>query len=157
MLGKIKSITEVQNATIEPIAPLNGSNGQRLGFGQMVSALSGFYNMDGYRVETDQHIFHVLIDNYQSCCESWGYLSSEDDFQQFIDAELLEVRLTDTALKQKVVDESDYYNDAGGIQFVDFVTDRGIFQLAVYNGHNGYYGHGIVVAKDSEVLLSDTL
>ena len=45
----------------------------------------------------------------------------------------------------------------GGIQFVDFVTDRGTFQLAVYNSHNGYYGHGILVLKNDEVLLEDDL
>lgn len=43
------------------------------------------------------------------------------------------------------------------IQFVDFVTSRGTFQLAVYNSHNGYYGHGIIVAKDDEILLNETL
>jgi hypothetical protein len=60
-------------------------------------------------------------------------------------------------LNQTVVKESGYYEDEGGIQFVDFVTDKGVFQLAVYNAHNGYYGHGILVAKDDEILLNDTL
>lgn len=156
MLGTIKQIEVITDFNIKPVAPLNGSGG-RLGMMQMLSVLSGHSSMDGYKIETDIHMFHVLIDNGQSCCESWGYMSSEDDLTQFVGSELLEIRLTDKALNQKVVDESEYYNDMGGIQFVDFVTDKGTFQLAVYNAHNGYYGHGILVAKDEEILLNETL
>lgn len=157
MLGKITKIEEVRDYKIQPVAKMDGSGG-RLGMAQMINTLCGYSNMDGYKIETDKHIFHVLIDNGQSCCESWGYLSSEDDHLPFIGAELREVRLTDTALKQSVVEKSDYYGgDGGGIQFVDFVTNKGTFQLAVYNDHNGYYGHGILVAKDEEILLNETL
>lgn len=156
MLGKIKNIEEIYNFKIQPIASLEGKGG-RLGMSQMISALYGQSDMDGYKVETDKHIFYVLIDNGQSCCESWGYLSSEDNFEQFIGAELFEVQLTDTALNQKAVENSEYYEEEGGIQFVDFKTSNGVFQLAVYNAHNGYYGHGILVAKDNEILLNETL
>lgn len=157
MLGKIKSIQEVYNYKIQPIAKLEGEGG-RLGMSQMINNLLGYADMDGYKVETENHVIHVLIDNGQSCCESWGYFASEDDTSQYIGAELQEVRLTDTALNQEKVDKSDYYSgDSGGIQFVDFVTDKGTFQLAVYNAHNGYYGHGIVVAKDNEILCNETL
>lgn len=88
-----------------------------------------------------------------------GLLQSEDDLTAYIGAELREVHLTDTALNKAAVEKSDYYDgdDGGGIQFVDFVTDRGTFQLAVYNSHNGYYGHGILFAKDDAILLNDTL
>jgi hypothetical protein len=156
MLGKIKSIEEVYNFKIQPVANMNGSGG-RLGMSQMINALCGYSDMDGYKVETEDHVFYVLIDNGQSCCESWGYLSSEDNFTPFIGTELIEIKLTDVALNQSVVEKSGYYEDSGGIQFVDFVTERGVFQLAVYNAHNGYYGHGILVAKDNEILLNDTL
>ena len=156
ILGKITNIDTVHNFTIQPVAPLEGKGG-RLGISQMLNALCGRSDMDGYKIETENHKFYILIDNGQSCCESWGYLSSEDDLVQYVGAELQEVRLTDTALNQTVVEKSDYYEDSGGIQFVDFVTDRGVFQLAVYNAHNGYYGHGILVAKDDEILLSETL
>lgn len=71
---------------------------------------------------------------------------------------LREVRCTDTVLKQATLDKAAPYGfDEGGIQFVDFVTNIGTFQLAVYNSHNGYYGHGIIVAKDDDILLDDTL
>lgn len=156
MLGKIKNIEEVCNYKIQPVAKMDGKGG-RLGMTQMINFLGGYSSMDGFKVETEEHTFHVLIDNGQSCCESWGYLSSEDDLKYYIGSELTEVKLTDVALNQTVVKESDYYNDGGGIQFVDFVTNNGVFQLAVYNAHNGYYGHGILVAKDDEILLNETL
>lgn len=139
MLGAIKKIEEVHDVSV---------------------AVLGFrgYHMDGYKVETDAHTFLVLISNYQSCCESWGYLASDDDLGYFLGATLVEVRLTDKALNQEVVEESDYYEgDDGGIQFVDFITDRGTFQLAVYNAHNGYYGHTILILKDNDVLLENVL
>lgn len=155
MFGKIKSIVEVNNLKIGPSGgfKMRGSGG-RMNF---MEPLIG-YEMAGYRIETDQHIYHVLISNGQCCCESWGYISSEDDLNYFIGAELFYVNLTDKALNKQRVEDSGYYDgDCGGIQFVDFVTDRGTFQLAVYNAHNGYYGHGIMIAKDNDIILNDTL
>lgn len=149
MLGKIISIQEVRGVQL-------GNRDGRLGLSRMIY-FCVYSSMDGYKVVTDKHIYHVLIDNVQSCCETWGYLSSEDDFEQFIGSELIEVKLTDTALNQTVVANSGYYEGRGGIQFVDFITTVGVLQLAVYNGHNGYYGHEIIIAKDEEILLEDTL
>ncbi len=157
MYGTIQSIEEVKDLRIEPIAPLEGKGG-RLGFSQMLDVvLGGGAGMDGYKITTNEHIIQVLIDNGQSCCESWGYFASEDDLVSFVGAELREVNLTDTALHKEKVEASGYYEDGGGIQFVDFVTSQGTFQLTVYNAHNGYYGHGIVVAKDNDILLNETL
>lgn len=153
--GIIQRIEEVHNQGIPPIAPLEGTGG-RLGLAGLVNALSGTGSMDGYEVATDKHTYRVLIDNEDSCCESWGYVASDDDLSAFVGADLREVRLTDVALNSATA-ECATGLDEGGIQFVDFVTDRGALQLAVYNGHNGYYGHGILVAKDDEVLLNDTL
>ena len=155
MLGKILNIKEIEDFGIEPLHNLKDD--KPLGIVQMLSILGGRQSMDGYLVETDEESFYVLIDNGQSCCESWGYFSSEDDMNDFIGAELLEIDLTDTALNKQKFEDSDYYEDGGGIQFVDFKTSTGTFQLAVYNAHNGYYGHGIVIARGSTILLEDTL
>lgn len=156
-LGKILSITEVNNIKLGNKGFLNGSNGSRLGMSQMISSLSGYNAYDGYKITTENHEFYILIDNGQSCCESWGYFYLNDDEQMFVGATLREVNLTDTALNKKKVEESDYYDDAGGIQFVDFVTSKGTLQFAVYNAHNGYYGHAIIFAKDEEIFHQDTL
>ena len=154
----IKSIKEVYNFSIEPVTGSNGDNGSRLGILQMLSIVTGAYSeYDGYEISTDENQYYVLINNGQSCCENWGYLSSDDNLDYFVGAELIEVKLTDVALNQKVVEESNYYDDGGGIQFVDFVTDKGVLQLAVYNAHNGYYGHSILIAKNENILLNDVL
>lgn len=156
MLGKIKNIEEVFDCKIEPIAEIEGKGG-RLGIAQMISSLCGYSSMDGYKIETDKHTFRILIDNGQSCCESWGYFASEDNLSKFVGSNLKEINLTDNALNEQKFEESGYYQDDGGIQFVDFITENGVFQLAVYNAHNGFYGHGILIAKDDEILLNETL
>ena len=138
MLGKVKEIREVRDVHLFPDR-----------------------GYDGYKVVTDKHVYHVLISNDQECCENWGYVVSYDNKKYFNDAELLEVRLTDVALDkvrfpEKPPNESGW-SDVRGIQFVDFVTTQGVFQIAVYNEHNGYYGHGILLLQDDRVLLDDSV
>ena len=119
-----------------------------------------YSHFDGYEVITDKHVYRVLIANGQDCCEDWGYMSSEDNFDYFINTELQRVDLTNTALDKvqlRLNEEQQYGFDGGGIQFVDFVTDKGVLQFAVYNGHNGYYGHTIRIMQDEKVLLDGVL
>ena len=140
MSEKIISITEVFNVPLE-----------KHGF-------SHWYKFDGFKIVTSKHTYIILIDNGQCCCEHWGYFSSEDDFSKFIGKQLASVVLTDTALKQEKVEESGYYDDCGGIQFVDFkMTDGSVLQFAVYNAHYGYYGHSVFIAKDEDILLNNDI
>lgn len=128
-----------------------------LGMVQMMNGLFGGAKYDGYEVKTNHHSYKVLIDNGQSCCEDWGYFASNDEsFERFIGKQLVGVYLTDTALNTKQVD--DLYLGEGDVQFVDFCfADGDKLQLAVYNSHNGYYGHPIFVLKDDAILKQDTL
>lgn len=159
-LGVIEKIEELSGYEVRPVGPLHGSKGARSGTSQMLSSLSGHSSMEGFSIETTKHIFVVLIDDQSSCCESWGHIHSADDINEFVGAKLSKVRLTDKALNSIIVERhghAEYGFDGGGIQFVDFLTDRGKLQLAVYNSHNGYYGHGIVIAVDEKPLHEDTL
>ena len=114
--------------------------------------------MDGYEVVTDNGTnVRVMSSDGQSCCESWGYFTSEDDLTQFIGAELREVNLVDTALDVRRIKEVDDYLKEDDIQFVNFETNKGMFQLAVYNMHNGYYGHNIVVRVGNKTLCDSSL
>ena len=134
------------------------SDKAQLGISQMMSAICGYASYDGYRIKTTEHDYLILIDNGQCCCESFGYFVSEDDYNDFVGKNLISVDLTDLALNNKKVEESGYYGDAGGIQFVNFkCSDGTVLQFAVYNDHNGYYGHPIIIAKDEDILLQDTL
>ncbi len=123
------------------------------------TAPDSWSNHDGYEIVTDKHKYLLLIDNGQCCCENWGYFASNDDFNSFIGKTLYGVDLTDTALNTKQVEEVDEFDlDAGGIQFVNFsMSDGSVLQFAVYNGHNGYYGHPIAFIEDDCLILSDCL
>lgn len=126
---------------------------------QMLGPLMGCVEYDGYKITTSEHEYNILIANGQYCFESWGYFSSDDDFDGFIGNGLVDVELTDKALNNIKVEESGYYiGDDGGIQFVNFKMDNGsVLQFAVYNSHNGYYGHPIIIAKDDDIILHETL
>jgi hypothetical protein len=104
-------------------------------------------NWDGYQITTDKRTLNVAVDNGQSCCEGWGYMSSEDDLQQYIGAALLKVESVNSALNAKT-EPGDI--DEGTVYFVNFYTSRGMFQLAVYDSHNGYYGHSFKIIEEKE-------
>jgi len=154
---RIKEIKEVFDVKKSNATQISGDNDSQLGMSQILSVLPEWGRYDGFFIKTDTDNYMVLINNDQSCCENWGYFSTEDDFDSFIGAELLSVRLTDTALKKEKVENAARYLDCGGIQFVDFETSEGVFQLVVYNSHNGYYGHKIMVVKNNEILLKSIL
>ena len=157
-MEKLKSIDEVCGLSLGNTHGMNGKNNSRLGVAQMINTLCGGSNYDGWKIITDENVYHILLDNGQSCCESWGYIVSESDFSEFVGKDIKDVRLTDTKLNNSSVysDLDNLYH--GGVQFVDFeFSDGGVLQFAVYNGHNGYYGHGIIIAKNEDILLSDVL
>jgi len=106
-------------------------------------------NYDGFKITTSEQDIYVLITNHTNCCENWGYLSTLDNSNEFIGAELLDVELIDSDLKVTHADDGwdDDEDDQNAI-FVNFVTGRGNFQLVVYNSHNGYYGHEVrIISK----------
>ena len=110
-----------------------------------IDEVSGFKVDDGYEVVTDKQTIRVGIYNGQDCCENWGYVQSEDDLSGMVGADLIDIKLTDTALGNVVAPASEVYE--GDVMFVDFITSAGTFQLACYNSHNGYYGHHAVVVS----------
>lgn len=104
---------------------------------------------EGFHVETNLRTIKVCINNDQCCCESWGHLASEDDLLSFVGAKLLGVESVDSALNTKT---DPGYIGEGTTYFVkNFLTDRGKLQLAVYDAHNGYYGHSV----DIDLGVSD--
>ena len=149
-MNKILNIEEINDMKIE------SAHSGNLGLMGMFNMLAGYCGYDGYKVSTEEGEIYLLIDNGASCCEQWGYFSTEDDVKTFIGAELFDIELTDTSLKTEAIEEIEYL-DGGGVQFVTFKTNKGNFQLAVYNAHNGYYGHGIYLFKNGECLLNSSL
>lgn len=80
-----------------------------------------------------------LYDDGQSCCED-RYMRTDDDLSEYEGA-----RLLDFELKNAPDQEDDYGTHE--IQFLDVKTDKGIFQMANHNEHNGYYGGFWIVAR----------
>lgn len=75
-------------------------------------------------------------------------MSSDDDFSEYIGSELLCVDVVDKALNKKT--DIDIYE--GGIIFLNLETSNGTLQFAVYNEHNGYYGHNAKVTCGDKVI-----
>lgn len=95
---------------------------------------------EGFKVVTNKQEILFGIDNISGCCESWGHIASNDNLAEFVGAELLGVTETDTALVTHEVLKDLY---SGGSVFITLQTSRGPLQFAVYNAHNGYYGHSV--------------
>lgn len=112
--------------------------------------LTNTESLEGFIIKTDKQTIRFGISNQSGCCESWGHTSSEEDPSTFVGANLFDISVTDEALKTVKIE--DIYE--GGAVFINFATDRGILQFAVYNSHNGYYGHKVIFR--SEQLNLDT-
>lgn len=103
----------------------------------------------GYLVRlNDGEVIKLWINMVRDCCEHPGYFMSEDDFNDFIGAEVLSVERVNTALKVSQVEqfwcvtkEGKLDLDGGDIMFVNINTNRGTLQFVAYNEHNGYYSH----------------
>lgn len=106
---------------------------------------------DGYFIITDQQTIKLGIDNGQNCCENWGYFMSQDNFDEFIGAEVLSVEIADEALNVEKMKEIDLYE--GACMFVNINTSKGLLQFTAYNEHNGYYSHEAAVVSRQ---LTDT-
>jgi len=114
--------------------------------------ISKHYSFDGYIISLDDWTcFSIGISNFQQCCESWGYASSNDDLQSFIGSELFSVDVVD----DKLHTSPDIEMYEGGVTYVNLNTSTGVLQFTLYNEHNGYYSHEVVVKKNSEILHSE--
>lgn len=120
----------------------------------------GYSDVDGVEVLTDRQIIKLFIDNYQSCCERFGYFWCNDNPQDFVGAELRGVTLTDMALNEATLkaNDLDWNNKSfeGRVMFVNLETDKGTLQFVAYNEHNGYYGHDAKV-QCTQLMHVETL
>lgn len=115
------------------------------------------YSKLGYHIYTDAQVISAQISNSGSCCESWGFLTTEDNIQEFIGADLLSIELIDMDYKNHPLTKDDEYSiDECSFCFIDFNTSKGKLQFAIYNSHNGYYGHSVEI-KSNQLNHSTTL
>ena len=121
------------------------------------------YDFDGYCIalETPNKIrnLKILIENIQCCCEDWGYICSEDNFDDFIGATILEVYTTGIAGETTLLEKLKYDSireyeeqEEQDVMFLTLKTTKGNLQFAVYNFHNGYYGHTALIVLDDKAI-----
>lgn len=105
-----------------------------------------YKSYEGYRIATNKQEIFILISDQSSCCESWGHFSNHDDLDDFIGAELKTVGIVDNCLSTLEYHLDSVKNlDCGEAMFVNLETTKGTLQLTVYNSHNGYYSHEIII------------
>lgn len=122
-----------------------------------------YKGMEGYKIVTDKQEILILINNSQQCCEEWGYeacsekgiLETQDDLDDYIGAEILDIEIVDTEKDiYKNLTDRVYRFYSSNAEFVNVKTSKGKLQFAVYNAHNGYYGHNIYIKFNNEVIDS---
>lgn len=99
---------------------------------------------EGYIITTNKQQIKLGIQEGQSCCECYGYITSEDDLSSYIGAELIDVVITDKLLVSTNLSAV----HQGDTMFVTIETNKGSFQFVAYNDHNGYYGHEAIVISE---------
>jgi hypothetical protein len=115
-----------------------------------------YRSFDGFKITTDKQKIFILIENGQDCCEHFGYFCVEENTDDFIGTELLSIKavenkdysdkkIKETFIKNDLEFEIKSGWDGGNIYFIDIETSKGLLQFAVYNSHNGYYGHAIKI------------
>lgn len=82
-----------------------------------------------------------MWDGGQSCCEN-RYMMTDDDLTYFAGAKLMGFEIKDAP---DIEDGGECHE----VQFLDVTTDKGVFQMATHNEHNGYYGGFWIVARTS--------
>ena len=103
-----------------------------------------YYNYDGFKIETEDEEIYFVIDNSQECCENWGtYLYTPEDLKDYIGAEYLEYDEKNCSeIENHLKDE---FVDPDEICFLNIHTSNGTIDFAVYNSHNGYYSHAVIL------------
>ena len=103
-----------------------------------------YSNYDGFKIETEDEEIYFVIDNSQQCCENWGtYLYTPEDLREYIGADYLgydesSCSEIENGLKSEYVESDE-------ICFLNIHTSKGTIDFAVYNSHNGYYSHAVVL------------
>lgn len=104
-------------------------------------------SMDGVRITYDDGSSTEFgIESGQHCCESWNYLHSVDDPDEFIGAKVLAVEEVDTW--PDTIPPCGHGGSDFGFQAIRVTTDRGLLDFVVYNEHNGYYSHSTLFRHD---------
>lgn len=104
---------------------------------------------EGYTIKTENHTVSMGISTEQQCCENAGMIDCPDDLSKFIGSSIVKINPIGLANGFNITDDLD------NVAFISVDTTNGQFQFAVYNEHNGYYSHSVVIIVDDIVVDSE--
>ena len=106
---------------------------------------------EGFIIKTNKQVIQVGIEESQQCCECSGYLTTNDNINYFLEAELKEIIEVDEYFNTKEFDvkafEAGFYMENTQMIFINFNTNKGTLQFIAYNEHNGYYSHNVFLSS----------
>lgn len=134
MLGRITEISEVDNIVLDDTC------------------------MGGYKVVTEKHTFNILVGGGNTfCCGDTGRVSSEADLKKYIGSNLLGFDEWGRNV-HPIIEEYLYGVDCLGFNIiVEFITDRGMFQLGVFTACIDGCIHPALVILDNRNIREDIL
>jgi hypothetical protein len=136
-MEKIINITKFENpCSVEFLKEFTNRNDESF-YNDSTHVSSWF----GFIIETENKFIYLLIDANNQCCEDFGYFTTHDNLEDFIGSNLIKFEVSNP---QSGIQMSFEYINNLDCEFINFFTDKGDFQLIVYNNHNGYYGHDII-------------
>lgn len=92
----------------------------------------------GYIIKTNNQTIKVLIENFQNCCEEFGYKIFDESKNNIEINSLIDEYITDVQWNHKL--EDDYSIT------IEITTKINKFYIQIYNIHHGYYLHDYIIS-----------
>ena len=116
--------------------------------------MSEYEKGDGYRLTfSDNQTYSILIANDQNCCESFGYLASEDDLSDFVGAEIDSIGVTDTELSSEFLKQIYHESDSDDLLeiadcvFLTIHTTKGLPDCSIQSAQWVLWAFGVYQAQ----------
>lgn len=129
-------------------------------------------------LENDSSI-KILIEDETQCCEKYGSVLLSplydtkkeiygDDYKVFLDlknsvihsikwGKKIDDKYIEQAQTNNLYSYNDKYDEYSQHYFVNIYTNRGMFQVVLFNYHDGYYKHNIYVEWGDYIDTDNTL
>ena len=111
---------------------------------------------EGVCIQTNKRLIYFLIYNGQQCCEEWGYLSSPDNIKDFIGLKVENISGVGSPSEGFKKHTILHKYECNEFAILQIETDKGTLEWAVYNSHNGYYSHKVIVII-GDIIKEDCL
>lgn len=106
----------------------------------------------------DSNDVFVGFDNYQSCCENFGYCITEDKPAESVgDCQEDTLNLDGYVFDTTFFEEGSFDEETNTATFKLFKQGSPDLYLTLYNSHNGYYSHGFEAQVGGEVWAEGSL